>query len=199
MTSLILLAGLAAASFSTTEAKIPVSSAWKEVSPSLMDHPFWAQQPQVGNAVSSTTAAPTRVAANAAPAAMTSDPFIQNALALVQALPTDSGASAYDASSNVMKQALTRDQFIQSIQSANRSMGQVFRRDWIKVERLSIPARTDGQPAPVPAGEYVTVQILASNAQGAARLEQVSFRLDEDKVWRVTGVDLSANNGSAQR
>ena len=59
-------------------------------------------------------------------------------------------------------------------------------RVWIDVSRREF----SGTPA-LPAGVYVNVGYQTTFANGKTARELVSFRLDEDKSWRVTGYVLN--------
>lgn len=136
-------------------------------------------------------------AADSAPAAasqmFSGDVFIRNAIAIAQALSAGGAAQAYDAGSVVLKRAATRDDFVKTVAATNARVGRVVSREWVRVERLNVGTPAAGEQAPsVPPGNYVTVVFLARNAQGAMHAEQVSFRLDEDRNWRLAGFTVPA-------
>lgn len=142
------------------------------------------------------TNAPVRLAqaqvqpAAAAPQAaqLSSDQFVRGAIAIVQSLDAGAAAQIYDAASATMKRSVTKESFVKAVAASNARIGRIAQRDWSRVERLSVAAPAAGAPGPaVPAGNYVTVFIVAQNAAGASHLEQVSFRLDEDNQWRFSG------------
>lgn len=131
-------------------------------------------------------------AADGAPAAppqmFSGDVFIRNAIAIAQALSANGAAQAYDAGSAVLKRAATKDDFVKMVAATNARVGPVVSREWVRVERLNVGTPAAGEQVPsVPPGNYVTVVFLARNAQGALHAEQVSFRLDEDRNWRLAG------------
>ena len=131
-------------------------------------------------------------AADSAPAAppqmFSGDVFIRNAIAVAETLSANGAAQAYDAGSAVLKRAATKDDFIKTVAATNARVGRVVSREWVRIERLNVgtPAAS-GQAPSVPPGNYVTVVFLTRNAQGAAHAEQVSFRFDEDRKWRLAG------------
>jgi hypothetical protein len=43
----------------------------------------------------------------------------------------------------------------------------------------------------IPAGRYLTVIFLGTNAQGRGVKEQISFVYDSDNNWRVVGYTIS--------
>jgi len=122
-------------------------------------------------------------------AQLSSDLFIRNAIAIVQALDAGRAAQIYDAASPTMKSAVSKESFVNAVAAANARAGRIAQREWGRVERLRVAAPAAGAANPaVPAGTYITVFIVARNAQGLSHLEQVSFRLDEDNQWRLSGV-----------
>ena len=129
-----------------------------------------------------------------APAPMFSgDVFIRNAIAIAQSLSANGAAQAYDVGSAVLKRAATRDDFVKTMTATNARVGHVVSREWVRVERLNVGTPAAGEQVPsVPPGNYVTVVLLARNAQGAVHAEQVSFRLDEDRSWRLAGFTTPA-------
>lgn len=124
----------------------------------------------------------------APPQMFSGDVFIRNAIAIAQALSANGAVQAYDAGSAVLKRAATKDDFVKTVAATNARVGQVVSREWVRVERLNVGTPAAGAQVPsVPPGNYVTVVLLARNAQGAAHAEQLSFRLDEDRNWRLSG------------
>ena len=125
-------------------------------------------------------ASPTRVAPFSA------DEFAVWAVGTLVAIDRDGSGPVYDAASAVMKRAVTRDAFIAAMTQRRTADGVAVSREWVRIERLRVDAPASATQSP--AGDYVTVYSLARNAQNAAHVEQVSFRLDEDNRWRLVGV-----------
>lgn len=122
-------------------------------------------------------------------AQLPSDLFIRNAIAITQSLDAGGAAQIYDTASTAMKGAVSKETFVKAVAATNARTGRIAQREWGRVERLGVAAPAAGAAAPaVPVGNYVTVFLVARNAQGATHMEQVSFRLDEDNQWRLTGV-----------
>lgn len=126
-------------------------------------------------------------------AQLSSDEFVRGAIAIAQSLDAGGAARIYDTASAMMKRSVTKEDFVKAVAASNTRIGSVARRDWTRVERLSVAAPAAGAPSPaVPPGNYVTVFIIAQNSRGASHLEQVSFRLDEDNQWRLSGATAHA-------
>ena len=111
----------------------------------------------------------------------------QAALQVMQLVDRNQIGEVWDGASAVMKQAVTRDEFIRQITSDRTALGAVSGR--------ANPAvtRTQGgqEGGTVPAGLYINVASATTFAnQPQPVRELVSFRLDEDRTWRVTGYTL---------
>lgn len=133
-----------------------------------------------------------------AAAQLPSDVFIRNAIAIVQGLDAGRAAQIYDAASGTMKRSASKDDFIAVVSAANARTGPIAEREWGRVEHLRVTAPPADAARPVfPAGNYITVLLIARSTRGMSRLEQVSFRLDEDSQWRLSGVTthMSEQNG----
>jgi len=132
------------------------------------------------------------VLAQSAPASaqqLSGDVFIRNAIATVQALDAGGAGQVYDTGSAALKASVTREQFTQAVASTLARTGGVVAREWSRVERVRVAPPAEGANASaVPGGNYITVYLLARTASGTAHMEQVSFRLDEDNQWRLSGV-----------
>jgi glucose/arabinose dehydrogenase len=92
----------------------------------------------------------------------------------------------WDGASAAMKGVVSRDEFIKQVTIDRNRLGTVASRAQPSVTRSLFTA---GQQ--VPQGLYINVRSDTRFARQAAPVrELVSFRLDEDKVWRVSGYSL---------
>ena len=92
----------------------------------------------------------------------------------------------WDGASIVAKKAVGRDQFIQHVSQVRAQLGTVVSRGKGSISRVEY-----GQGAQVPAGLYVNVSFPTRFARADQIIrELVSFRLDEDKVWRLAGYHI---------
>ncbi|WP_449467309.1 DUF4019 domain-containing protein [Stenotrophomonas humi] len=109
---------------------------------------------------------------------------------VAQLVDTNQAAQVWDGASAVARKAVTRDQFATSVGADRNRLGALVSRGKPSITRVQYPAGTS-----VPEGIYVNVSFptrFANNAQPVREL--VSFRLDEDKVWRASGYSLRAAN-----
>lgn len=144
-------------------AATPAASAAARPAPMLSA----AQQAQVAKQDAEMTAAAQRVA---------------------QMVDGNQAANVWDGASAVARRAVTRDQFASNINADRTRLGALVSRGKPSITRVQYPAG-----AAVPEGIYLNVSFptrFANNAQPVREL--VSFRLDEDKVWRASGYSLRA-------
>ena len=93
-------------------------------------------------------------------------------------------AEVWEGASVVMKKAAEKGRFVESVAKARAEVGAVTatNRFWVDVSR-----RDENGTAQLPSGVYVNVQYRTTFANGKTARELVSFRLDDDKIWRFTG------------
>lgn len=122
------------------------------------------------------------------PSQMPADPFIRNAITVLQTIEAGGAAQIYDAASAAMRDNVVKDRFVNEMASSKARVGVIVSREWTRIEQLQVRPPSTGGRSTVPLGLYLTVFVVARDAQGAAHLEQVSFRFDEDRQWRLSGV-----------
>jgi hypothetical protein len=111
-----------------------------------------------------------------------------NAAAQVAQL-VDAGkmGEVWDGASPIAKKAATRDIFIKQISTDRATLGPLTSRT---VHDVSY-SKSDGKGKDLPVGIYANVAFASkfANAKAPVR-ELVSFHLESDKTWRVTGYTL---------
>lgn len=108
----------------------------------------------------------------------------------------DNGQSGqvWDQASDVAKKSVSRDQFVKATEADRAKLGNVTSR---KVEGVT-RAVSDGK-GKLPAGVYVNVNFATQfSKQAKPTGELVSFHLDGDKKWRLSGYTVREARG-AQR
>ena len=112
------------------------------------------------------------------------------ALQVMQMVDANQIGQVWDTASATMKRMVTRDDFVKQITIDRNKLGKVSSRGNPAVSRSQFPAG-----ASVPAGFYLNVAVPSTFAQSKTPVrELVSFRLDEDKTWRVSGYSLRGPN-----
>lgn len=110
----------------------------------------------------------------------------QAALAVAQMIDAGKVGEVWDGASPVVKKIVTRDAFVQGVNAARKKHGKLGARGNSQISRVMYPAGAE-----VPEGLYVNVMFPAQYASAKEPVrELISFRLDEDKVWRVSGYNL---------
>lgn len=115
------------------------------------------------------------------------DAEMANAAAwVVQNVDKNNAAEVWRGASSVAKGVVTEQAFVDQISQDRQKLGAVAQRQQLSITRAVYPA--DGQ---VPAGNYVNVAYATKFANAAQPVrELVSFHLDDDKVWRVSGYSV---------
>lgn len=151
----------------------------------LLAAPAWAATP------ATTAAAPAAPAATLTPNQQQARLQKQNATmtkAAVQAAQlVDAGkvGEVWDGGSTVMKALVKRDAFVAAVAADRAKAGAVTGRKLLAI------SRTHSEGGKTPAGDYINVNFATTFASMAKPVrELVSFHLDQDKVWRVSGYTL---------
>ncbi|MEZ0470586.1 DUF4019 domain-containing protein [Luteimonas salinilitoris] len=105
---------------------------------------------------------------------------------VVQMIDANRAGEVWDMSTAAVKRMIPRDSFVQQVTGDRERLGAPSARGDAVVSRSQFQAGGE-----VPEGIYINVAFptrFASSEQPVREL--VSFRLDEDKVWRVSGYSL---------
>jgi len=108
------------------------------------------------------------------------------ALQVMQMIDGNRAGEVWDGASATMKGAVSRDEFVRQLNIDRNRLGAPSKRDQPVVSRSQFRA---GEA--VPEGIYINVAsptTFASQPQPVREL--VSFRLDEDRTWRVSGYSV---------
>jgi len=117
------------------------------------------------------------------------------ALQAAQLVDANRTGELWDGASSVARNAVTREAFVSQITAERGKAGALVGRGKPSVSRMRYAAG-----APVPEGVYVSVAFptrFANNPQPVREL--VSFRLEDDKVLRLTGYALTPPAASPSR
>lgn len=108
------------------------------------------------------------------------------AMQVMQMVDANRIGEIWDGASATMKRVVTRDDFVKQVTIDRNKLGEVASRGKATVSRSQFPAG-----AQVPEGLYLNVAVPTTFAGSQQPVrELVSFRLDEDKTWRVSGYSL---------
>ena len=107
--------------------------------------------------------------------------FVNAALRIASAVDASMAGRVWDSASVVAKRSIKRIDFVANAGANRKAKGRVMSRSWIGVRRQSSPG---GQ---LPSGTYATVELEVMYENGGVGREIVSFRHDDDGVWRFVG------------
>jgi hypothetical protein len=109
----------------------------------------------------------------------------QAALQVIQLVDQDKLAEIWDGASSVTKQIVTRDAFVRGVETDRRTVGVPEARTLAQLTY----SQSDGRKLPPGVFANVAFATRFANEKQPVR-ELISFHLDNDHVWRVTGYTL---------
>src|SRR5690554_146610 len=105
---------------------------------------------------------------------------------VVQMIDANRVGDVWDLSTEAVKRIVPRDSFVQQVAADRQRLGAPTARGEAVVTRSQFQ-----EGGEVPAGLYINVAFPTTFANNAEPVrELVSFRLDEDQVWRLSGYSL---------
>ena len=105
---------------------------------------------------------------------------------VIQLMDQGKSAEIWDGASPVAKAVVNRQDFVTQIAADRTRLGAPTERKQVAVTRAAYAAG-----GAVPAGNYINVVFATRFANAAEPVrELVSFHLDDDKTWRVTGYSV---------
>jgi len=109
-------------------------------------------------------------------------------LKVAQLVDTQRAAEAWKGASAIARKAVTEQAFVTQLDNDRKRLGALVSRGQPVVTRVKYTAG-----ATVPEGLYINVSFPTRFANSPQPVrELVSFRLDEDKVWRLAGYSVRA-------
>ena len=98
----------------------------------------------------------------------------------------------WDQASDVAKQSVTRDQFVKTIEADRAKLGKMNSR------KVASVTRSVSRGGKLPAGMYVNVNFATQFGNNTKPTrELISFHLDNDKKWRLSGYTVNATPAGA--
>lgn len=144
-----------------------------------------AQPAQTQPATSAKAAEPQLTAAQKAALEKQNQVLAQFATEIAQMVDNGHVGQVWDAASDVAKQSVQRKTFVDAVTSARAKLGKVTSR------KLAAITRTVSKGGKLPAGYYVNVNFATQFANETKPVrELVSFHLDTDKKWRMSGYSV---------
>jgi hypothetical protein len=120
------------------------------------------------------------------------DDLLHDADGIVQQFDAGHFGDVWDDAAPFVKAKIPKDQFVSDTRTARQSFGAVAARGWASVTRIRYASF-----AGIPDGIYANVDFTTALAQGGTVYELLSFRLESDGKWHLTGYVPRRSQGSA--
>ncbi|OLL30609.1 hypothetical protein BTH42_15710 [Burkholderia sp. SRS-W-2-2016] len=121
------------------------------------------------------------LAAAAEPGA-SADELLGDANRALQQIDAGQYDALWQSAAPFMREKMNEQQFAGSMRQARQTVGAVSKRGWAAVTRIRY-TQVNG----VPDGLYANVDFATTLADGHTLFEMVSFQLENDGQWRLTG------------
>ncbi|RQS20927.1 DUF4019 domain-containing protein [Burkholderia sp. Bp8992] len=127
-------------------------------------------------------AASIAIGAHAQAAGESADTLLRDSDAVFKQLDAGQYGAVWTDAAAFVKARIKQDQFAADMQHARQSVGTVSHRGWAQVTRIRYE-RTPGMPD----GLYANVDYATTLTSGSTVFEKLSFRLEDDGRWHLTG------------
>ncbi|WP_322024267.1 DUF4019 domain-containing protein [Burkholderia sp. BCC1977] len=122
------------------------------------------------------------VSAHAQAAGDSADELLNDANTVFRQLDAGQFADVWANAADFVKTRIKQDQFVADVRRARQSVGVVQHRGWAQLVRIQYTQRND-----LPDGLYANVDFATTLTTGTKMYEKLSFRLDSDGHWHLTG------------
>jgi ATPase subunit of ABC transporter with duplicated ATPase domains len=130
-------------------------------------------------------AAPALTAQQQAQMTKQNQQMAQNSLQIARMIDNGQAGAVWDQASSVAKQSSSRGDFVDQVTADRAEVGKAGER------KLAAITRTQSKGGEVPAGQYINVSYATQFSKGQKPVrELISYHLDNDRVWRLTGYTL---------
>lgn len=110
------------------------------------------------------------------------DALLRDADAVFKQLDAGQYGAVWTGSAGFVKARIKQDQFAADMQRARQSVGMVSHRGWAQITRIRYTNSSS-----MPDGLYANVDYTTTLTTGTTVYEKLSFRLDDDGFWHLTG------------
>ncbi|MGS0897379.1 DUF4019 domain-containing protein [Burkholderia stagnalis] len=133
------------------------------------------------------------IGAHAQAAGESADTLLRDSDAVFKQLDAGQYGAVWNNAAAFVKARIKQDQFAADMQHARQSVGTVDHRGWAQITRIRY-----ARMAEMPDGLYANVDYATTLTSGAVVFEKLSFRLDDDSRWHLTGYVPRQSQGAAQ-
>ncbi|KWZ31866.1 DUF4019 domain-containing protein [Burkholderia anthina] len=127
-------------------------------------------------------AASIAIGAHAQSSGESADTLLRDSDAVFKQLDSGLYGAVWTDAAPFLKARIKQDQFTAQMQQARQSVGAVSHRGWAQVTRIRYEHASG-----MPDGLYANVDYATTLASGATMFEKLSFRLEPDGRWHLTG------------
>lgn len=111
------------------------------------------------------------------------DALIQKGLVVLQQIDGNATGDVWENAASFVKMRIPKETFVKNMNQARSAIGAVSGRRWASVVRI----RYDADIQNTPAGLYANIDYATDLKDGHTVFELISFQLDPNGVWRMTG------------
>jgi len=122
------------------------------------------------------------IGAHAQSGGESADALLRDADVVFKQLDTGQYGAVWADSAAFVKARIKQDQFAADMQHARQSVGPVSHRGWAQITRIRYTNSSS-----MPDGLYANLDYATTLTSGAIAYEKLSFRLDDDGRWHLTG------------
>ncbi|RQZ57902.1 DUF4019 domain-containing protein [Burkholderia sp. Bp9004] len=122
------------------------------------------------------------IGAHAQSGGESADALLRDADAVFKQLDAGQYGAVWNDSAAFVKAHIKQEQFALDMQRARQSVGMVSHRGWAQITRIRY-----SNSSPTPDGLYANVDYATTLTTGTTVYEKLSFRLDDDGRWHLTG------------
>ncbi|AKM03123.1 DUF4019 domain-containing protein [Burkholderia pyrrocinia] len=133
------------------------------------------------------------IGAHAQSAGESADTLLRDSDAVFKQLDAGQYRAVWSDAAAFVKARIKQDQFAADMQRARQSVGAVSHRGWAQVTRIRYT-----NASATPDGLYANVDYATTLTSGATVFEKLSFRLDDDGRWHLTGYVPRQSQGTVQ-
>ncbi|RXV68127.1 DUF4019 domain-containing protein [Burkholderia stabilis] len=133
------------------------------------------------------------IGAHAQSAGESADTLLRDSNAVFKLLDAGQYGAVWSDAAAFVKARIKQDQFAADMQRARQSFGAVDHRGWAQITRIRY-----SNSSTTPDGLYANVDYATTLTSGATVFEKLSFRLDDDGRWHLTGYVPRQSQGAVQ-
>ncbi|AWV02424.1 hypothetical protein DM992_23685 [Burkholderia sp. JP2-270] len=133
------------------------------------------------------------IGAHAQSAGASADSLLRDSNAVFKQLDAGQYGAVWIGAAAFVKARIKQDQFAADMQQARQSVGAVSHRGWAQITRIRYT-----NASAMPDGLYANVDYATTLTSGATVYEKLSFRLDDDGRWHLTGYVPRQSQGAVQ-